>query len=97
MISVEEALQFVETNIPKGPSQTITIADALGHTLSKDIISAIDMPPFPQSAMDGYALNYVDSISEYLLIGEVAAGSDQQFELTKGDAVRTQLLGKKMF
>lgn len=88
MISVEEAIKLVQANIPKGTSQSISVNDALGFTLDKDIISPIDMPPFPQSAMDGYAVNFDESIVEYEVIGEVAAGSDQQFVLTKGQAVR---------
>jgi len=88
MISVEEALSLVESNILKGNTETKELSNALGHTLAEDIFSPIDMPPFPQSAMDGYAVNYDDSISDYKLIGEVAAGSDQNFELQKGEAVR---------
>lgn len=88
MIPVEEAINLVQANIPQGISQSVSVNDALGFTLDKDIISPIDMPPFPQSAMDGYAVNFDKSIDEYEVIGEVAAGSDQQFELTKGQAVR---------
>lgn len=88
MISVEEALKLVEANIPKGSTETILLTDALGYTLAQDVTSPIDMPPFPQSAMDGYAVNYDPNITEYRLVGEVAAGSDQKFELTKGEAVR---------
>lgn len=88
MISVEEALKLVEANIPTGKVETISLTESLGYTLSKDITSPIDMPPFPQSAMDGYAVSYVDTISEYKLVGEVAAGSDQKFNLAKGEAVR---------
>jgi len=88
MISVEEAIKLVEDNIPTGKVETISLTESLGYTLSKNISSPIDMPPFPQSAMDGYAVNYDDTISEYKLVGEVAAGSDQKFNLAKGEAVR---------
>lgn len=45
------------------------------------------MPPFRQSAMDGYALHRHDDLS-YKLIGEVKAGDGHEPELKKGEAVR---------
>jgi molybdopterin molybdotransferase len=45
------------------------------------------MPPFRQSAMDGYALNLHDGLT-YTLIGEVKAGDGHQPVLKKGDAIR---------
>lgn len=88
MITVEEAILAV-TNACKPLKQTedIPLQDALGYVLSEDIISPIHMPPFNQSAMDGYALNLQDS-NEYILIDEVKAGDGHQPELKKGEAVR---------
>ena len=88
MISVEEALKLVEANIPRGKTELKAVSNSLGFTLAKDLISPINMPPFQQSAMDGYALNLNNSSKIYTLIGEVAAGSGQKFELKKGEAVR---------
>ena len=45
------------------------------------------MPPFRQSAMDGYALNLHEK-DRYEIIGEVKAGSDYEPELKPGQAVR---------
>lgn len=88
MISIDEAIQLVENNTSTCSPATVPVLEALGHVLSKDIHSSIDMPPFNQSAMDGYAANWDDSISAYTLIGEIPAGSGEIFELKKGDAVR---------
>ncbi len=88
MISVEEAISLVESNISRGNTESKELSKAFGFTLAEDIYSTIDMPPFPQSAMDGYAVNYDSTIKIYNLIGEVAAGSDQNFNLKKGEAVR---------
>lgn len=88
MISVKQAYQIIsdsirETNIP----EEISVADALNHYLFEDVSSPINMPPFRQSAMDGYALNLHER-KEYTLIGEVKAGDDKQPKLKPGDAVR---------
>lgn len=68
-------------------SSVITLNEALGFVLSEDVISTIDMPPFRQSAMDGYALNIGDGNS-YQLVGEVKAGDDTNPSLNAGEAVR---------
>ena len=88
MISVEEALKIVQNNVkPTQDSETKTILDALGCTLFEDILSPIEMPPFRQSAMDGYAL-VLNGKDTYTLVGEVKAGDSSNPILKKGEAVR---------
>ena len=88
MISIEDAIQLVKnTSKPLLKETTKSVEKAGGYVLYKDVQSPINMPPFRQSAMDGYALNLHDSL-EYQLIGEVKAGDGHQIILKKGDAVR---------
>lgn len=88
MITVEEALQLVQSNCPRLPSRRQALVESLGCVLSDDVSSPINMPPFRQSAMDGYALNYNSSSTVYAVIGEVPAGSSAEIELSPGEAVR---------
>lgn len=88
MVSVEEALQIIRQNCPAPVEINLRLEQSLGYVLTKDVHSPIDMPPFNQSAMDGYALNLKEGTSAYQVIGEVAAGSDQNPKLQPGDAVR---------
>ena len=55
--------------------------------LALDVFSPINMPPFRQSAMDGYALN-LHNKSNYKIIDEIKAGDEHQPILNKGEAVR---------
>ncbi len=88
MILVEEAIQLVKNNTkPLLKKTNKPVEKAGGYILFKDIYSPINMPPFRQSAMDGYALNLHDDLS-FNLIGEVKAGDSHQIILKKGDAVR---------
>ena len=50
------ALQSVEV----GASQTVAHTQALGRVLARDVVSEIDLPPFANSAMDGYAVRIAD-------------------------------------
>lgn len=88
MISVKEAIQLVKDSTKPLLKKTIKpVAKAGGYLLYTDVKSPINMPPFRQSAMDGYAVNLHDDLS-YHLIGEIKAGDDHQLILKKGEAVR---------
>ena len=88
MITVEEAFELVENNvIPTQISILCKTTNALGLVLAEDVSSPINMPPFRQSAMDGYALN-IHHGSSYTIIDEVKAGDGHHPILKIGDAVR---------
>ncbi len=88
MISINEAISFIKNNVKALSQSTIKkVEKAGGYELFEDVLSPINMPPFRQSAMDGYALNLHDSLS-YKLIGEVKAGDEHKLELKQGEAIR---------
>lgn len=88
MISVQQAIAIVQNNIvPSSNYKHLEVKEASGYILFKDVISPINMPPFRQSAMDGYALNLHDRLT-YNIIDEVKAGDGHHPTLKQGDAVR---------
>lgn len=88
LISIEKAIQLVKENgKPLLKETTKSVEKAGGYILFEDVYSPINMPPFRQSAMDGYALNLHESLS-YSLIGEIKAGDGHQPTLNPGEAVR---------
>ncbi len=87
MVSVEEALQIIAKNTPILQSVTLPLTQTKGMVMAQDVLAPIDLPPFDQSAMDGYAIN-IHSEKEYAIIGEVAAGDGKEFLLKAGEAVR---------
>ena len=88
MITVEEAIEYVESNSQAGRNTVkISLKNALGFVLAEDVMSPIDMPPFRQSAMDGYAVRIHDS-EYYHVKGELQAGDGKDIALYKGEAVR---------
>lgn len=88
MITVENAIKLVDTHSKPLVKETIKpIKKASGYILFKDTYSPINMPPFRQSAMDGYALNLHEDLT-YNLVGEIKAGDCHQPTLKHGEAVR---------
>ncbi len=87
MIDVESAKSIVRqlSYVPK--IIQLPLKASLGYVLSADVLSPICMPPFDQSAMDGYALK-LGATLDYKIIGEVQAGSAENPSMEIGDAVR---------
>lgn len=66
------------------------LMEAVGLTLANDVYANVDIPAYPQSSMDGYALLYKDWILHQALTieGEVAAGHPEPLQMSSGKAVR---------
>src|SRR5436305_1391296 len=65
-----------------------TDADALGRALVADVMASGDLPPFPSSAMDGYAVQPGPPGRSLAVVGESRAGRPAELELQDGQAVR---------
>ena len=78
MISVTDALSFIEKNRPLTDVQVVSLEAALGRTLANNVEAKLTHPPLNASAMDGYAVKLAD-ISErgarLTVIGEAPAGT----------------------
>ena len=63
LLSVDAALKNILATVRLLPAETVSLAEAHSRVIAEDIISPIDLPPFDNSAMDGYALYFEDSAS----------------------------------
>ena len=92
LISVEEALARVlaSAEAPLG-EESIALEEAYGRVLARDLLALRTQPPFPNSAMDGYALRAADTDGppgSLRVIGEAAAGRAFDGALRSGETVR---------
>lgn len=88
MISIEKAIQIIEDNTQSTTTvEMLPLSSCLNKVLAIDVVSPINMPPFRQSAMDGYAVKMHDD-SNYKIIDEVKAGDSHQPNLNSGEATR---------
>src|SRR5579875_3456223 len=94
MMSVEEALEQILAQITPLPSVQVPLSEALGLVLAEDIVAQEDIPPFTNSAMDGFALLSKDSRPgegkppRLRVTGTVAAGYVADHAVQEGTAMR---------
>lgn len=71
-------------------TETIALGEGAGRVLGADIVAGRDQPPFPASAMDGYATRREDAHAGTTLriVGQAAAGGHFSGRLAPGEAVR---------
>jgi molybdopterin molybdotransferase len=90
MKSIDEALELVLGGLaPLGPER-VPLAEAAGRVAAEPALSAVDLPPFDRSAMDGYAVRAADTAPGVALrlVGGVAAGEVATATLEPGTAAR---------
>lgn len=86
MIEVEKAIELVKkTDIERRIIPKL-VSESLHYVLAKDIHSKMNMPPFSQSAMDGYAV--CGNHKEFNVVDEIQAGDRRNIDIKDGEAVR---------
>jgi molybdopterin molybdotransferase len=95
LLSVAEALTRILAVVTPLPSECVTLGGALGRVLAEDVAATENIPPFTNSAMDGYAVRAADiaaatSTTPVALhvVGQVAAGGTPTVSVAAGTAVR---------
>src|SRR5215467_2707414 len=91
MITVDQALDIVLSEISPLGDEEIELDAAPGRVLAHDVIADLDLPPFDRARMDGFAVRSSDvaaAPAKLRVIGEVAAGSSFDREVRSGQAVK---------
>ena len=89
MVDLEDVQRLVLEACPPLAPVTVELADAVGRVLAADVVAGEDVPPFANSAVDGYAVRAADVPGELRVVGEVAAGAEPYDGiLGAGEAVR---------
>lgn len=95
MRTVEEHRDAVLSLVSARDPETVPLGEALGRMLAADVVAAVDLPGFDNSAMDGYAVRAADlagagpeSPVVLEVDGDIAAGDTTRHTLTPGRAMR---------
>lgn len=95
MIPLEEAQQWVLDHCTPLAPVAVDLAEVTGLVLADDVVAVEDVPPFVNSAVDGYAVRSVDVAAArpgapvvLPVVGELAAGAAPERPLGEGEAIR---------
>jgi molybdopterin molybdotransferase len=91
LLPVSEALSRILDGVKQLSSESVDLAKSCGRVLAVDVKAKRNQPPFPASAMDGYAVRHADLANlpaTLKLIGTSAAGHGFKGTVVAGSAVR---------
>jgi molybdopterin molybdotransferase len=92
MRTVEQHQAVVDALVPTMPRQRRGLDEAAGLVLAADLIAPIDLPPFDNSAMDGYAVRWSGDRpalpTTLEVTADIPAGTFPDTELRPGTAAR---------
>jgi len=88
LISIAEARRRVLDAVAPLPAEHVPVVEALDRVLAEEVAATVDVPPFPSSAMDGYAVEPGPAGRELRLVGESRAGTPADARLGPGQAIR---------
>jgi molybdopterin molybdotransferase len=93
LLGVDAALVLIAERVtPVVAEESVPLADAGGRVLARDLVAAIDVPPYANSAVDGFAVAHADLAPDRDTLlpvgGRAAAGHPLDRPLAPGEAVR---------
>jgi molybdopterin molybdotransferase len=93
LLSVEAAEALIAERVPPlGGEDSVPLRAALGRVLARDLVASLPLPPFFNSAVDGYAFRHADLAAlgetRLALAGRLAAGQATGEPIAPGTAVR---------
>jgi len=87
LLSIDQALAFILERARPLPAEVVPLEEAVGRVTAEAASALVDLPPFPSSAMDGFALRAEDTPGTLPVVGRIAAGRPVGRELGAGEAM----------
>ena len=94
-LEIEECLQLLLAQVKPQPVREVPLSDAWGMVLAEEVRAEISVPPFPKSAMDGYAVCAADlegtdgeHPARFPVTGQLFAGDYEEIPYRKNTALR---------
>ena len=88
LLDIAEARERVLQAAAPLPTEDVPVDDALGRVLAEEVSAAHAVPPFRNSAMDGYAVRSGNAGRDLLVVGESRAGRPADVAVGDGEAIR---------
>jgi molybdopterin molybdotransferase len=87
LLPVDAALAEILARVRPLGGERVPLEQASGRFLAEDVRARVDLPPFPSSAMDGFAVRAADTPGTLPVVGRVAAGRPATRPVAAGEAM----------
>jgi molybdopterin molybdotransferase len=87
LLSLADAQALVLERVRMLDAEPVPVGEAAGRILVAAAAAAVDLPPFPSSAMDGFALRSADTPGTLSVVAQIAAGTPAPRALAPGEAM----------
>jgi molybdopterin molybdotransferase len=87
LLSLAEAQARMLERAEPLDGEAVPVARAFGRVLAEDARAVVDLPPFPSSAMDGFAVRAPDTPGRLPIVARIAAGVPAPRALARGEAM----------
>ena len=87
LLSIAEAQRSILERVRPLSAETVALEEAAGRVLAEPAPAIVDLPPFPSSAMDGYAVRSADTPGRLPVVARIAAGRPAPRALAPGEAM----------
>jgi molybdopterin molybdotransferase len=87
LLTIDEAQRLILERVRPLGHEPVPLEEAGGRVLAETAEAVVDLPPFPSSAMDGFALRAEDTPGRLPVVERIAAGAPALRELQAGEAM----------
>ncbi len=87
LVTIDDALEAILARARSLESELVPLLEAHGRVLAHTAVATIDLPPFPSSAMDGFAVRAADTPGRLSVTGSSAAGRPTSASLAPGEVI----------
>ena len=87
LLNIDDALELILAEVRPLETELVSLGEARGRYLAEDAVAQVDLPPFPSSAMDGFAVRSADTPGSLPVVFRIAAGRPADRALAAGEAM----------
>src|SRR4029450_5207556 len=87
LLSLEDAQAQILARVTPLEPEAVELADAAGRVTAEAARARVDLPPFPSSAMDGFAVRTADTPGRLPVVARVAAGRPADVAFSAGESM----------
>jgi molybdopterin molybdotransferase len=87
LLTIDEAQRLILERVRPLPAERVQLESAAGRVLAEPAAALVDLPPFANSAMDGFALRAADTPGTLPVVERIPAGRPAEKSLRAGEAM----------